>query len=215
FCLDQIIGLDTGVCKDFPSIDSEGADQILLDCGPLKRMSGDVVEEGTGLSEEWERRLVVIDTLLGECRMDLQLKEGADEDEDEEVDVMSPASRAFPVKIPSDDTVGDLKELIKAKKAAAFNDIDANEITLWHVSILVVAIKNVFLDKIISKEKPFPTTRLSKVFPKDLPEEAIHIIVQRTQPAEKWQGLIEKTEGDFFAPDSANYTSLVRFLKAD
>ncbi|KAI7831186.1 hypothetical protein BC939DRAFT_499130 [Gamsiella multidivaricata] len=145
-------------------------------------------------------------------------------------DHLNPASRAFPVKIPSDDTVGDLKELIKAKKAAAFNDIDANEITLWHVSILVVAIKNVFLDKIISKEKPFPTTRLSKVFPKDLPEEAIHIIVQRTQPelsaratpppgppisSEKWQGLIEKTEGDFFAPDSANYTSLVRFLKAD
>ncbi|KAF9921492.1 hypothetical protein BGZ67_000422, partial [Mortierella alpina] len=40
-------------------------------------------------------------------------------------------SHAFPVKVCPDDTVGDLKELIKIKQAPAFDDITANNLTLW------------------------------------------------------------------------------------
>ncbi|KAG0351335.1 hypothetical protein BGX24_007882, partial [Mortierella sp. AD032] len=47
-------------------------------------------------------------------------------------------SNAFSVKVPSSDTVDDLKELIKVKKAIAFSDIDADQLTLWRVSIPVV-----------------------------------------------------------------------------
>ncbi|KAG0345141.1 hypothetical protein BGZ54_005662, partial [Gamsiella multidivaricata] len=71
---------------------------------------------------------------------------------------------------------------VKVEKAPELDDIDANELTLWRVSIPVVAGKNVFLDKIISKEELLPTTRLSKIFPRDLPEGTIHIIAQHPQP---------------------------------
>ncbi|KAF9299630.1 hypothetical protein BGZ74_008826 [Mortierella antarctica] len=44
-------------------------------------------------------------------------------------------SKAFSVKIQSNDTVGDLKDLIKAKKTNNLHDVDANELTLWNVSV--------------------------------------------------------------------------------
>ncbi|KAG0369687.1 hypothetical protein BGZ54_009177, partial [Gamsiella multidivaricata] len=44
-------------------------------------------------------------------------------------------SRAFPLSVPSTQTVGGLKKLIKTEKTIAFSDIDADEITLWRVSI--------------------------------------------------------------------------------
>ncbi|KAF9343617.1 hypothetical protein BGX34_006552, partial [Mortierella sp. NVP85] len=37
----------------------------------------------------------------------------------------------FPVEIESTKTVGHLKELIKAKKAKAFQEVDADQLTLW------------------------------------------------------------------------------------
>ncbi|KAF9189705.1 hypothetical protein BGZ51_009346 [Haplosporangium sp. Z 767] len=44
-------------------------------------------------------------------------------------------SNAFSVKIPSSDTVDDLKNLIMTKKVSRFDDIATDEPTLWHVSI--------------------------------------------------------------------------------
>ncbi|KAF7720436.1 hypothetical protein EC973_008781, partial [Apophysomyces ossiformis] len=46
-----------------------------------------------------------------------------------------PMSSAFSVKVSSADTVHDLKDAIKAKKSNDFKDIDANQLTLWCVSI--------------------------------------------------------------------------------
>ncbi|KAG0276582.1 hypothetical protein BGZ97_010067, partial [Linnemannia gamsii] len=47
-------------------------------------------------------------------------------------------SHAFQLKnIPLSDNVDDLKEEIKAKKTVAFSDIDADQLTLWRVSIPV------------------------------------------------------------------------------
>ncbi|KAF9301974.1 hypothetical protein BGZ74_006041 [Mortierella antarctica] len=44
-------------------------------------------------------------------------------------------SNAFPVEIESTKTVGHLKDLIKAKKTNNFHAVDANELTLWRVSV--------------------------------------------------------------------------------
>ncbi|KAG0302864.1 hypothetical protein BGZ97_002144, partial [Linnemannia gamsii] len=44
-------------------------------------------------------------------------------------------SNAFPVEIESTKTIGSLKELFKAKKTNDFQDVDADRLTLWRVSI--------------------------------------------------------------------------------
>ncbi|KAG0249979.1 hypothetical protein DFQ27_009685, partial [Actinomortierella ambigua] len=96
-------------------------------------------------------------------------------------------SRAFPVNISPDDSMDDLKKLIKAKKAPRFDDVAADKLTLWRVSIPAsedddetsILIDNVTSDH---KRKLSPLTRLTKVFPEELPEETIHIIVQRPPP---------------------------------
>ncbi|KAG0211656.1 hypothetical protein BGX33_004159 [Mortierella sp. NVP41] len=43
-------------------------------------------------------------------------------------------SNAFPLAIPSTETVGELKELIKTKKLVDFENADTNNLTLWSVS---------------------------------------------------------------------------------
>ncbi|OAQ23960.1 hypothetical protein K457DRAFT_881817 [Linnemannia elongata AG-77] len=90
-------------------------------------------------------------------------------------------SNAFSIKIPSNDTVDDLKKLIKAEKTNAFSDIDADQLTLWCVSIPDEDDNDlpVLLDAVPEKKKLKATTKLSKVFETELPEETIHIIVQR------------------------------------
>jgi len=42
---------------------------------------------------------------------------------------------AFPVNISRDETVGDLKDVIKAKKAPYFNDFPADHLKLWFANI--------------------------------------------------------------------------------
>ncbi|KAG0076419.1 hypothetical protein BGZ90_008718 [Linnemannia elongata] len=93
-------------------------------------------------------------------------------------------SNAFPVSASAKTTVGELKDSIKSKKTIDFSDIDADKLILWRVSIPITdeddevpIILNSF-----DKRKLGPVTRLSKVFPEDLPEETIHIIVQRPPP---------------------------------
>ncbi|KAG0240233.1 hypothetical protein BGX31_002166 [Mortierella sp. GBA43] len=44
-----------------------------------------------------------------------------------------PSSRAFEVEIPRTCIVSFLKDLTKTKQAPEFDDIDANELTLWKV----------------------------------------------------------------------------------
>ncbi|KAG0239337.1 hypothetical protein BG011_003942, partial [Mortierella polycephala] len=44
-------------------------------------------------------------------------------------------SNAFAVEIESTKTISGLKDLIKAKKTPKFDDIAANELTLWQATI--------------------------------------------------------------------------------
>src|SRR4051812_16630066 len=46
-----------------------------------------------------------------------------------------PPDSVFPVKIDKKESVGILKDAIKEKKSNAFQGIDADQLTLWRVSI--------------------------------------------------------------------------------
>ncbi|KAF9179047.1 hypothetical protein BGZ51_007276 [Haplosporangium sp. Z 767] len=95
-----------------------------------------------------------------------------------------PTSRVFSVKVASDDVVGDLKDRIKAVNAVKFKDVDANDLTLWQVSIPVPEDGElpIVLDALNEKKKLKPTDDLSDVFVEKQPKKTIHIIVQRPQP---------------------------------
>ncbi|KAF9310238.1 hypothetical protein BG003_008776, partial [Podila horticola] len=51
-------------------------------------------------------------------------------------------SNAFPIEIMPTKTIGHLKDLIKVKKPNDFRDIDANNLTLWRVTIPIRAENN-------------------------------------------------------------------------
>ncbi|KAG0256789.1 hypothetical protein DFQ27_005494 [Actinomortierella ambigua] len=96
-------------------------------------------------------------------------------------------ANSFPVDIEPSKTVAHLKEFIKAKIPDTLNGVDAKDLNLWCVSIpasedddkISILIDNVISDR---KKKLSPLTRLSKVFPDELPEETIHILIQRPAP---------------------------------
>ncbi|KAF9276056.1 hypothetical protein BGZ68_010294 [Mortierella alpina] len=94
-------------------------------------------------------------------------------------------SRAFSVKIQPDDTVDDLKKLIKTEQAPAFDDVTANILTLWKVSLSIPDDEeetSIILDALSDKKKLPPTNRLSRLFVGPPLEDTIHIIVQRPSP---------------------------------
>ncbi|KAG0198791.1 hypothetical protein BGX33_012070 [Mortierella sp. NVP41] len=91
-------------------------------------------------------------------------------------------SMPFSVDIDASKTVDHLKKLIKAEKTNNFSDVDADQLTLWHVSIPLVPKKDrkdISLGDVSSKEELDETDDLSDVFPDKLPKKTIHIIVQR------------------------------------
>ncbi|KAF8914706.1 hypothetical protein BGZ58_005668, partial [Dissophora ornata] len=88
---------------------------------------------------------------------------------------------AFSVEIKSSKTVDGLKKLIKTEQAPRFHDVAADELALWCVSIPDDDDGNddeqlILLNKVSEKKKLKSTTKLSKVFETEIPEETIHII---------------------------------------
>jgi len=109
------------------------------------------------------------------------------------------SSNAFSIKIISSDTVDDLKNLIvKGDQAPAFKDLAAKDLILWRVSLPDEDDDNedlpIHLDNIPSKDrrKLKATTKLSKVFIGELPEDTIHIIVQRPSQSRSGNALIHQ-----------------------
>ncbi|KAG0277855.1 hypothetical protein BGZ96_002685 [Linnemannia gamsii] len=106
-------------------------------------------------------------------------------------------SSAFPVKISPEDSIGDLKELIKTKKTNDFQDVDADKLTLWRVSISVAHDNNddnddddedlpILLDNVLKNDKKrlkAVTQKVTDIFGYGPAENTIHIIVQRPPPA--------------------------------
>ena len=96
------------------------------------------------------------------------------------------SSNTFSVKIPSSDTVDDLKNLIvKGDQAPAFRDVAAKDLILWRVSLPVITAnkhKPIVLSKIDFKTELDPTDDMSDVFADNPPKKTIHIIVQLSSP---------------------------------
>ncbi|KAG0247856.1 hypothetical protein BG011_000804, partial [Mortierella polycephala] len=88
----------------------------------------------------------------------------------------------FSTDISPTRTIDHLKKLIKTEKAVEFSDVDADQLTLWHVSIPVDLVKKndvILFDAIDTKQELMPTDDLSDVFVEKPPKKTIHIIVQR------------------------------------
>ncbi|KAI1292366.1 hypothetical protein EDD11_008793 [Mortierella claussenii] len=100
------------------------------------------------------------------------------------VDGVAP-SNAFPVDIESTKTIGNLKDLIKTKKAPRFDDVAADELNLWHVSIPVDPTNMhtpIVLNELGLSTELCPTNGVSTIFAVQPPENTINIIVQRPPP---------------------------------
>ncbi|KAF9580471.1 hypothetical protein BGW38_002878 [Lunasporangiospora selenospora] len=129
-------------------------------------------------------------------------------------------SNAFPVLASTTTTIRELKELIKTKKANRFQDVDADELTLWRVSHPVIAIHKhqpVLLNKIDSPTELDPTDDISDIFTEPPPKKTIHIIVQRPPPSlpyRKAQPLLRTAGLQWvYQPDPELYDILRRTMK--
>ncbi len=83
---------------------------------------------------------------------------------------------AFPVKIAKEETVGDLKKLIKAEKAPDLDTFPADKLTLWSVSITSSDDTAIPEFSRLAKHKLQPVENIGEVFP-SLQKKHIHIIV--------------------------------------
>lgn len=80
----------------------------------------------------------------------------------------------FPVKITREETVGELKKLIKREKANSLKHIDADQLSLFEANVLAAEVGDVPL------EDMFDTMdTVEEVFQHDLPKpKCVHIIVK-------------------------------------
>ena len=89
-------------------------------------------------------------------------------------------TQIFPVQVAPSDSVGTLKKAIKGEKKA-FEDIDADSLNLWKVSIPINvdgSLEENPSDFNFDEGSLPPSTRLSKVFMDGLEEGQLHIVVQ-------------------------------------
>ncbi|KAI8356310.1 hypothetical protein B0O80DRAFT_24139 [Mortierella sp. GBAus27b] len=94
-----------------------------------------------------------------------------------------PTSRTFSVNVSPDNTVQDLKDLIKAKRSPEFNDIAAGSLTLWVVALIGPDSELPIRLSILSHPvKLFPKKVLSSVFTGP-PDDDTYILVQRPPAA--------------------------------
>ncbi|KAG0247565.1 hypothetical protein BG011_001294, partial [Mortierella polycephala] len=125
-----------------------------------------------------------------------------------------PTSNAFSVMVASGDTVDGLKELIKTKKSPEFDGIATDNLILWlvvipddkHGSVITI---DALDDKAVLDN---PITRLSKLFADVLPEDTIHIIVQRP-PRGDLRADLKKITDEFFHPGSTHAKFLDEFVQ--
>ncbi|KAF9177733.1 hypothetical protein BGZ51_008414 [Haplosporangium sp. Z 767] len=95
----------------------------------------------------------------------------------------------FSIDISTTETVDHLKDIIKAKNAVEFKDVDAKDLMLWYVSIPVTENDDelsILLDALNEKKDLGPTTRLSKLFAGTPPKDTIHVTVQRPPPDRRY-----------------------------
>ncbi|RUO95963.1 hypothetical protein BC936DRAFT_142882 [Jimgerdemannia flammicorona] len=87
-----------------------------------------------------------------------------------------PVDRIFPVKVARTETVGELRKLIKKEKDPLFNNIPADELLLWLVSLPAndTALKNLSLENKLN-----PVDEIGEIVgDTSLNKKHVHIIVQ-------------------------------------
>src|SRR5213080_2518600 len=89
-----------------------------------------------------------------------------------------PTQCAFPIKVSITDTVGDLKKLIKDKKASDFNDITVDKLMLWRVNIpqdeLATLDPKTDVEKLDNKLSPLD--EIQDIYTKGVRRKYLHII---------------------------------------
>ncbi|KAF9393615.1 hypothetical protein CPC16_001540 [Podila verticillata] len=91
-------------------------------------------------------------------------------------------TKAFSINIPLNNTVDDLKNLIKTACSPQFDDIAADKLTLWGVSFLFSHSKrkeSILLKDLPTARELYPMDNISDVFEDTLIEKSVKIIVQR------------------------------------
>ncbi|KAF9147863.1 hypothetical protein BGX21_006822, partial [Mortierella sp. AD011] len=80
-------------------------------------------------------------------------------------------SSAFEVKLEAHDSIAALKEAIKEKKKPRLDDIAADELTLWHVSLPSAPKRLITLNNLTAEDRERkldeledPTSEISEVF---------------------------------------------------
>lgn len=87
--------------------------------------------------------------------------------------------RIFSVTMDPNNTVSELREAIKARRNA-FQTIDADALELWAVSIPADSVIQLINKCNFNEEESLlPTKKLSKVFPSDLEEDHVHVVIKR------------------------------------
>ncbi|KAG0015174.1 hypothetical protein BGZ80_010005 [Entomortierella chlamydospora] len=92
------------------------------------------------------------------------------------------ASNAFPIKIPSSETIGEFKKAVKREKPSAFTNIEASDLVIWRVSIFIdeeADDETITTNSIDSKKLLKATSLLSNAFNDGVPRDTIHIIIER------------------------------------
>ncbi|KAG0196582.1 hypothetical protein BGX28_009959 [Mortierella sp. GBA30] len=105
-----------------------------------------------------------------------------------------PAKDAFKVETEPSKSIDHLKKLIKVAKAPKFDDVAADELTLWSTSIPIIVEEEesaIILDTQDKKTRLHPASELSEVFGDNLPKKTIHIIVHRPPSAPKLSSRIK------------------------
>ncbi|KAG0363878.1 hypothetical protein BGX24_004831 [Mortierella sp. AD032] len=98
-------------------------------------------------------------------------------------------SNAFLVEIESSKTIGTLRKLIKSEKKNDFQDVDADKLTLWRVSIPDSSRRSaITLNALHDKaDITSPRTPISELFPGS-PDDNTYILVQRPPPDREEDG---------------------------
>ncbi|KAF8949847.1 hypothetical protein BGZ46_004913, partial [Entomortierella lignicola] len=121
-------------------------------------------------------------------------------------------STAFPVKVATDETVGELKKAIKGEKPNDLQDVDADKLILFHVSVADEG-KPVHLENVESKTPLIKSTNeISEVFGTLPAKKTIHVNRRRHQARQR---TLLKSNRAFSCPrlDSPTAIFLTEYVK--
>lgn len=89
-----------------------------------------------------------------------------------------PVSRAFKVNIGREETIFELKDVIKGKACHQFSNFDSHHLQLWKVNIQYGNSEELQGFTPGDNKELSPIMKVGDLFPENLPDDRIHIIVK-------------------------------------